>query len=73
MSSERAEWLDWRRGGIGSSDIAAIIGLSPWATPYSVWAEKTGRLDNHDNDDTVKEFGRRAGRAVRIEQVGLLQ
>ena len=60
MSSDRAEWLDWRRGGIGSSDIAAIIGLSPWATAYSVWAEKTGRLDNHDNDDTVKEFGRRA-------------
>ena len=58
--NERAEWLAWRRQGLGSSDVAAIVGLSPWATPYSVWAEKTGRYVGHDDDDDVKEFGRRA-------------
>lgn len=31
----RAEWLSKRRTGIGGSDIAAIMGLSKWATPYS--------------------------------------
>lgn len=29
--------------GIGSSDAAAIFGLSPWTTPYEVWMHKTGR------------------------------
>jgi hypothetical protein len=28
--SERADWLEWRRHGLGGSDIAAVVGLSPW-------------------------------------------
>lgn len=39
----RAAWLAERRTGIGASESAAILGLSPYATPYSVWAVKTGR------------------------------
>ena len=39
----RDDWLEWRRGGIGGSDVAAVCGLSPWATPLSVWLDKTGR------------------------------
>lgn len=35
------EWLEWRLNGIGSSDIPAILGESPWATPYEVWLIKT--------------------------------
>lgn len=31
-----------RKRGIGGSDAAAVIGLSPWRTPYDVWAEKSG-------------------------------
>ena len=30
---------------IGGSDIAAILGLSRYATPLSVWAEKTGQFE----------------------------
>lgn len=37
----RAEWLEWRRTGIGASEAAAIVGLSPWASPLSVWLDKT--------------------------------
>ncbi len=33
-------WHEWRRGGIGSSDAAAIMGVSPWRTPKEVWEEK---------------------------------
>jgi putative phage-type endonuclease len=29
-----------RMGFIGGSDISAIIGLSPWKTPYALWEEK---------------------------------
>lgn len=42
--SDRDTWLDWRKDGIGASDVAAIIGLSPWASPWSVWADKAGLL-----------------------------
>lgn len=37
------DWLTWRRQGVGGSDIAVILGLSPWRTPLDLWAEKTGR------------------------------
>lgn len=30
--TDRDEWLAWRRGGIGGSDIAAILGLSSTVT-----------------------------------------
>jgi len=38
----RALWLAQRRRGIGGSDAAAILGLSPWETSFSIWLEKTG-------------------------------
>jgi putative phage-type endonuclease len=31
-----------RAQGIGGSDVAAILGLSPWRSAWDVWAEKTG-------------------------------
>lgn len=44
MTADRREqWLAERRTGIGGSDVAAILGLSPWATPLTVWLDKTGR------------------------------
>lgn len=38
-----SEWLEWRRGGIGGSDIAAVLGISPWTTPHGLFLEKSGR------------------------------
>lgn len=31
-----------RKTGVGGSDAAAVMGLSPWRSPYDVWMEKTG-------------------------------
>jgi putative phage-type endonuclease len=42
QSNERREWLEWRTRGIGASDVAGILGNSPWASPYSVWFSKVG-------------------------------
>lgn len=28
---------------LGGSDVAAVMGLSPWATPLELWQKKTGR------------------------------
>jgi putative phage-type endonuclease len=36
------EWLELRRQGLGASDMAAVMGVSPYKTPYQLWAEKTG-------------------------------
>ena len=36
----RDDWLDKRRDGIGASDVAGIVGLSPYTNPFTVWAEK---------------------------------
>lgn len=44
-------WLDQRKHGIGGSDVAAIMGLSPWRTPAEVWLEKTGRAEPEDLSD----------------------
>jgi len=37
-------WLQWRKTGITASEIAAILGVSPYKTPWAVWAEKTGLI-----------------------------
>ena len=33
-----------RKNSLGSSDMAAVMGLSPWSTAYDVWLAKTGQL-----------------------------
>lgn len=38
------EWLKLRSQYIGGSDAAAVVGLNAYASPYSLWAEKTGRV-----------------------------
>lgn len=41
------EWLRERRRGVGGSDVAAIMGLSPWRSAYEVWVEKlSGRVED---------------------------
>lgn len=43
-----AEWAEARKGGIGGSDVAAIMGISAYKSPYEVWLEKTGRAEPED-------------------------
>jgi putative phage-type endonuclease len=39
----RDDWLSVRKGGIGSSDAAAAVGLSPYQSQLELWMVKTGR------------------------------
>ena len=43
----RAEWLEWRRQGIGSSDAPAIM-TGAWV--WRVWLSKVGGDDGGDNN-----------------------
>ncbi len=36
----REQWLAWRRRGIGGSDVAAILGISPFRTARDVYYDK---------------------------------
>lgn len=38
----REEWLAGRVSGIGGSEAAAAVGLSPWLTPIQLWKQKIG-------------------------------
>lgn len=53
---ERADWLEVRKQGIGGSDAAAAVGLSPYKSQLELWMEKTGRdadLPKPDPTDTT--------------------
>ncbi len=44
----REQWLDIRQLGIGSSDAAVAVGLSPYKCPLALWLEKTARKAPED-------------------------
>lgn len=39
---------------LGGSDAAAVMGLSPWATPVELWQQKTGRKPRVEPDAAAK-------------------
>lgn len=52
MSHE--QWLDERKKSIGGSEIGAILGMNPWQSAYSLWAERTGRIPGFDGNLQTK-------------------
>lgn len=58
VHSNRPDWLEWRRGGIGGSDAAAVAGLSPFSNPWMVWADKRGLLPLDRQEDRRQRAGR---------------
>lgn len=61
--SSREEWLEIRKSGIGSSEVATIIGLNPWETPYQLWRRKTG-LDEPKQENAAMRNGHHLEDAV---------
>ena len=51
----REEWLIRRRKTIGGSDAAGIVGLSRWTSPFSVWADKTGRAAEKEDTEAMRQ------------------
>jgi putative phage-type endonuclease len=49
------EWLEQRRHSIGASDVAAVLGISPWDSPLSIWEQKLGK--NKEIDPASAFFG----------------
>ena len=70
------EWKELRSHYIGGSDAAAVVGLNNFASPYSLWAEKTGRVPGFEGnlatevgtyleDFVAKKFEAETGKKVR--------
>lgn len=51
------EWLAVRRAGIGGSDVAGVVGVSKWSSPYSLWSLKTGRVEDVELDSEPIYWG----------------
>lgn len=66
MMNAREDWLMARRSGIGGSDVAAILGLSKWKTPYSVWQDKVGQGVEIEDNAPMK-WGRALEPVIRQE------
>lgn len=56
-TASEAEWLEARRKGVTASEIAVIMGLSPYSSPYALYHQKLGILPA-DGDQAVFERGR---------------
>ncbi|UJA04202.1 recombinase [Acinetobacter johnsonii] len=75
----RDQFLAGRKSGIGGSDVAAILGLSKYKSPYQLWLDKTNRAEFQDSesepaywgnqleDIVAKEYAKRNG--VKIQRV----
>ena len=70
------EWLALRKGYIGGSDAGAVVGLNPYKSAYTLWAEKTGKLPEFEGNITTdvgsyleefvaKMFAEQTGKSVR--------
>lgn len=47
------DWLVARADGIGASEVSAVVGLSPWETPFSLWLRKTGQVPPLEENEAM--------------------
>lgn len=75
-NATREEWLNVRKLGLGGSDMAAVLGLSPWRSPIDVWLDKTSDTVEEKESEPMywgnvleevvaQEFAKRSGYKVR--------
>src|SRR5690554_4862395 len=50
------EWVDARQDYIGGSEVAALLGKSPYQTPFQLWLLKTGRRESRGSTP-ITEMG----------------
>lgn len=43
-----ADWLEYRKQGIGGSDASVVCGINRYKSPVELWMEKTGQLPHQE-------------------------
>lgn len=72
----RDEWLEWRRKGIGGSDVSIICGINKYRTEIELWLDKLGKKEPEETNEAAywgttlepivrNEFTKRTGFVVR--------
>lgn len=61
-----AHWLAWRGKGVGGSDIPALLGLSRYASPTSLYFDKLGLLPRRE-DSQRQRIGKRMEAVLAAE------
>jgi putative phage-type endonuclease len=53
------DWQAYRekQKGLGGSDVATILGLNPYKTPFTLWLEKTGQIEPPTINNEYIEWG----------------
>lgn len=64
---DRESWLAERRSGIGASDAPAILGLSSFRSPLTVWAEKVHAANFDSGYSDLVKWGHLLEGPVREE------
>lgn len=77
------EWKELRSKYIGGSDAASVVGLNPFSSAYTLWAEKTGKTPPFEGnlatevgtfleEFVAKKFEQETGKKVRKENHSIL-
>ena len=73
LTQGSTEWLEYRRTMRNASETAAVMGASPWQTPYQLWLAKTGRAESKVTAAMQRGTDLEpAARAAYEEQTGLV-
>lgn len=51
------EQRELRKGGLGGSDAAAVVGLSPYKSPFQLYLEKRGEVPEDEEETLAMEMG----------------
>lgn len=54
QGSDNQQWLEWRRNGIGASDIGIIMGSNPYKTPLELWNQKCGYREEEPLNNAMR-------------------
>ena len=65
--NQSAEWYELRNrpGVISGSEIGTILGLSPWTSAITLWAEKTGKVERSVTPNVAMRLGTLVEPAIR--------
>jgi putative phage-type endonuclease len=61
--SRSEAWHEERRTGITASEIAVVLGISPWVSPWALWMQKRAAIADQPDNDAMR-FGRRFEQAI---------
>lgn len=65
MEQGTREWHAWRKQGIGSSEVAAILGMSPYTTALKVWEDKINPEVKEEKEKYIFKKGHKEEERVR--------